>query len=105
MSTDDPTNNPIDPKGCYKENADFVSRRIADETILVPIRSRMADLDHIYSLNETASRIWELMDGKRTLGEVVDILVREYDTTRSIARADLEALIRQLMAVGAVQEV
>jgi hypothetical protein len=105
VTDDDPTRHRVDLQSRYKENADFVFRRIADETILVPIRSNLADLDCIYSLNETASRVWELLDGQRTLGELVDIVVQEFDTTHSEARADLEELIRQLTAVGAIQEV
>ena len=49
----------------YKKSDSIVSRRIADEFILVSIRQNVGDLESIYTLNETAARIWELIDGKR----------------------------------------
>ena len=46
---------------CFKKDPNMVSRKIADEVILVPIRQNVGDLESIYTLNEVATRIWELM--------------------------------------------
>ena len=48
----------------YKKSDSIVSRKIADEFILVPIRQNVGDMESIYALNETSARIWELIDGK-----------------------------------------
>ena len=44
----------------------------------------------IRMLNPTGSRIWELADGSRTVDEIVEILVAEYDV--DAARAQQKAL-------------
>src|SRR5947209_15090125 len=62
----------------YARDPDFVSRRIADEVIVLPIRKNLGDLESIYTLNEVGARIWELLDGRRTLREIRDGIAREY---------------------------
>ena len=88
----------------YARDVDFVFRRIAEEIILVPVRRNMGDLESIYSLNETAARVWELLDGRRTVGDVLDTLVGEFEVASKTARQDLEALLAHLGEIGAVHE-
>ena len=52
---------------CFQKDPNIVSRKIADEVILVPIRHNVGDLESIYTLNEVGARIWELVDGQRKL--------------------------------------
>ena len=56
----------------YQRDSNVVYREIAEERILVPIRKQVADMACIYVLNETGARIWELMDGQRSLAEIRD---------------------------------
>jgi len=51
----------------YQKNEDLIARQIGDEVILVPIRKESGDLDNIYTLNEVAAFIWNLLDGRTTL--------------------------------------
>lgn len=87
----------------FVRDPDFVFRRIADEVILVPVRRNMGDLESIYSLNETAARVWELFDGQRTLGDILDVLVAEFEVAPDTAEADLRSLLGQLTEAGAIQ--
>jgi hypothetical protein len=86
----------------YRKNDSIVFRKIGDEFVLVPIRKNVGDLDSIYTLNETAARIWELIDGNRSLREIKLAMVREYDVTPAEAEEDLVEHLRQLEAVKAV---
>jgi len=79
----------------YARDPDFVSRRIADEVIVLPIRKNLGDLESIYTLNEVGARIWELLDGRRTLREIRDVIVQE-------ATVDLETFVEHLTAIGAL---
>ena len=65
----------------YAKDPNMVFRDIEGEMILVPIRRRTADLESIYTLNETGARIWELLDGQHTLREIRDTIVQEYEVT------------------------
>ena len=83
----------------------LVFRRIAEEVILVPIRKRAADIDKMYSINETGARIWELMDGKNTLEEIAKRISQEYDVEESVVKEDILELTNKLISIDAVEEV
>ena len=82
------------------KNSAVVSRTIRDQVILVPIRKRAGDLESIYTLNETAARIWELINGERTVGEILNTLCEEYDVTPETATEELNNLISLLKGIG-----
>jgi len=88
----------------YQRSLDIVSRKIADEMILVPIRRRVGDLDSLYTLNEVAARIWELINGRRRVGEIRDLIVSEFEVSQGQAEDDLLTLLQQLSEIGAVTE-
>src|SRR5207245_11174346 len=69
----------------YARDPDFVSRRIADEVLVLPIRKNLGDLESIYTLTEVRARIWDLLDGRRTLREIRDVIVGEYQVTDQAA--------------------
>ena len=51
------------------------------------------------------SRIWELIDGDRSLQELRDAIVAEFEVSETEAQEDLALLIEQLKEIGAIQEV
>lgn len=56
------------------------------------------DMDHggYYSLNEVASKIWELCDGTRSVAQIIDILAGEYDAAKEALTEDVVELVEQL---------
>jgi hypothetical protein len=89
----------------YQKDPSMVSREVAGEMILVPIRQNVGDLESIYTLNETAARIWALIDGQRSMREIRDQIVEEFDVGEDEAQRDLIELLGQLEAIGAVERV
>lgn len=53
-------------------------------------------------LNEVGARIWALADG-RTFGEILDVLVNEYDVERNQLRSDAEAFLIELQGRGLLE--
>lgn len=88
----------------YKKTDSIVSRKIADELILVPIRQNVGDLESIYTLNETAGRIWELIDGKISVREIRERIVEEFEVTSEEAEKDLVEHLQQLQGIKAIIE-
>ncbi len=88
----------------FRKDSSMVSRKIADEFILVPIRRKLGEVEALYTLNEVGGRIWELLDGQRSLRVLRDSLVEEFDVSETQAQADLTELIEQLQGIGAIQE-
>ncbi len=64
---------------CFFKEDNCVTREIAGETIIVPIKGRVGDLDSIYTLNEVGTLIWQLIDGQKNIGQIVQSVRQTYD--------------------------
>ena len=53
-------------------------------------------------LNEVGARIWELADG-RTLGQILDVLMNEYEVEYTQLRVDAEAFLSELQGRGLLE--
>ena len=83
----------------------FVTRQIADETLIVPIAGRVADLDSIYVLNEVASRIWELVRSPTTVDRIAEVVASEFDVSPERAAEDVAEFLESLGARELIQHV
>lgn len=89
----------------YVKDPAFVYREIAGEAILVPIRRSVADMESVYTLDSVAADIWKLIDGDRTLSDILDVLLSEYDVDAAVLSRDLDEFVEQLEAIGAIRVV
>src|SRR5438046_1663707 len=83
-------------KRVFRHRGEFALRQVGNESILVPIRNRVGDLDSVFTLNAVASRVWEGLDGLRPVDSIVETVCEEYDVTTEAARADIDELIHGL---------
>jgi hypothetical protein len=88
----------------YKKSDAVVSRKIGDEFILVPIRQDVGDLESIYTLNETAALIWELIDGETQVSKIKEKIVEEFEVEPEDAEKDLIAHLQQLEGIKAIMK-
>jgi len=89
----------------YKKNEDIVSREIDNEIILMPIYKTNKDINEMYTLNETAGKMWNLMDGEKTLEKVVDTLQTHYkNVTRETLKCDLEEFVKDMKKIKAIKQ-
>ncbi len=56
-----------------------------------------------YSLDGTGARVWKLLEAPRTLAEICDLLVAEYEVDRAACEADIREMIEHLAAEGLVE--
>ena len=88
----------------YLHQKDIVSRKIAGETILVPIRGNLADMQYIFTLNKVGAFIWDLLDGERKLSDLLEMILERFETDRIEAEKDLLEFIGQVEEKGLVSE-
>lgn len=88
---------------CYVKDDSIVFRKIAEEFILVPIKKKADEIDSIYNMNEVAGRIWELIDGQKSLSDIKNIIIEEFEVSPEVAEKDLIEFINQLEHIGAVR--
>jgi len=87
----------------YTRSNDIVTRKVAGETILVPIHQKASDMENIYILNEVGSRMWELLDGKRNIVDIGGILVKEFEAAPAEIEKDLINFFSSLKKVSLVK--
>jgi len=74
----------------------IVPRKTGDEYVLVPVSNNIADMDSVYTLNETGAFIWEKLDGKSTLAEIISCMQTEFDVDAEIAKKDILAFVAEM---------
>ena len=80
-----------------------VSRVVAGETLIVPVRSKVGDLASIYSFNGTGTLIWKLLESPKTVSEIATVVAREYEVEPAQAERDVTSFVEEMKAVGLVE--
>jgi hypothetical protein len=88
----------------WKRNPDVVERRIGDEMILVPIGRDIVEQRCLFTLNETASFIWNALEIPGTAADVQHALVEAFDVTPDRARKDVDRFMAELAGAGCIVE-
>ncbi len=74
---------------------EVMARQVGDETVILDLAS-----GNYYGLDAVGARIWHLLGEGKTLAQVCDCLVQEYDAPRATLEADTQRLIGELAAKG-----
>jgi hypothetical protein len=89
----------VDRQGVYVVSSDVVARNIEGEIIIVPLVGGIGDLeDDLFSLNETGKAIWDKLDGRRSLHDVINELSAEYQAGEGEIERDVMGLVQELVA-------
>jgi hypothetical protein len=89
----------------YQRTEDFVARTIAGETVLVPVRRQIGDLESIYTLNEVATFIWNRLTEAATVADVFLALEQAFAGEPAEMREDLDEFVAKLLDLGAIKPV
>jgi len=88
----------------YRQTDNIVTRKVMDETLLVPISGDIASMDEIYTLNDTGTFIWQALDGTSSLAKIKEQLAKSFDAESSVVETDLLEIIGELAEAGLVAE-
>ena len=86
----------------YVRNSRVVSREVAGETLVVPIRGGVGDLDAIFSFNPLGSDLWALLQNATSIEEMTAWVVERFDVTSNQATVDVEAFVSELCRSGLI---
>jgi hypothetical protein len=80
-------NDHLQPRG------DEVAAKVIDgEAIIINLANGI-----YYSMDKVGGFIWEMIEEKRTLGEIIAATVARYDVSREQAQAEIEALVDEIL--------
>jgi hypothetical protein len=80
----------------YRKSENVVTRRIAEQTILVPVTANVAELDSFYMLNDLGTRVWELIDREKNLDQIVETITGEYEVGSEEAMSSVVEFLNSL---------
>jgi hypothetical protein len=80
-----------------RPNPEVIAKRLDQATVLVDIST-----SRIFELNETGTRIWELLGQGLNVEQIVQHLVSEFEVEDSQAAEELKTLLSQLRDQGLV---
>jgi len=75
-----------------------VSRELDGEVVILSLRTGM-----YYGLDSVGARIWQLIQEPRTVNEVCDAILEEYEVEPDQCEHDLLALLQELAAEGLIE--
>ena len=76
----------------YARCPDVIEREVDGEAVLLDLKTGI-----YYSLNEVGSEVWKLIDGKRSVREVAQWVVENYEIDRLTAEKDVKELLEDLL--------
>lgn len=89
----------IAPDTVLARGRDHVEAEMAGQTVMMSVAR-----GNYYALEGSARRIWELLAEPRRAGEIVEILVSEYDVDRETCARETMAFLTTLLAEGLLRE-
>jgi hypothetical protein len=80
----------------------FVTRRIAGETLILPVTGHVANLDSIYVMNDVGTRIWDLLEAPTPVEYIAETLSREFEVSPESAIDDVAEFLNVLRERGLI---
>jgi hypothetical protein len=78
-------------------HAQVAARIIDDQAVVV-----LADSGEVNVFNAVGTRIWELIDGSRTIQQIADTIHSEYEVTAEEALRDVQEFTQKLLEAKAI---
>lgn len=80
------------------QNPDTPARTIEGEAIVITPHDST-----LHTLNETATFIWDRADGTRTLADIAEEMLGEFEVDESTLKADALAFVEEAVEKGLMQ--
>ena len=77
----------------------FVARQVGNELIIVPLAGNVAQMNALFTLNETGKFIWENISAESSLDNLVDAMTGEFEIDRETAQRDIEMFLNKLKSI------
>ena len=76
------------------------SRVIEGEAVILSLDTKV-----LRGLNPVGSRVWELIDGQRSVEEIAGLIVKEFEVECTQADEDVRGFVQELLDKGLVTRV
>lgn len=84
----------------YRAIPEALVATLSDGAVLLNLQTK-----RYFSLNETGTRIWELVQETREEAEIAAVMITEYVVEEAVARAEVRRILGELIEARLIEEV
>ena len=81
-----------------KQASEQIASNVGEEIVILNFKSGT-----YYGLNELGARIWHLIQDSKTVSEIYETVLAEYDVEPERCKHDVEQLLQQLLKEGLIE--
>lgn len=81
----------------------FILRQVLDIYAVIGVGSEAYMPNRIMSVNETGAFLWRMLENGAEKQELIDALLREYDTDPQTAEKDVDAFLKEMQDKGLIE--
>jgi len=74
----------------------FVTRTVGNELVIVPLSVNVAQMNKLFTLNETGKFIWESSDELTDPDSMATLIAENFEVDKEIALKDIEIFLAQV---------
>lgn len=91
-------------KTIFSHSKSIVTTRTGNEYVLVPIANNIADMNSMYTLNESGAFIWEHINGENSVEDIINEMMKEYEVDNETASNDVFSFIGDMRSYLIISE-
>lgn len=80
----------------YDLKKQFVAREVGDELVIVPLSGNVAQMNELFTLNETAKFLWENMAADSSVSSLSNAMIEVFDIDLETATRDVEGFLLKM---------
>lgn len=82
----------------------FIMKKLGDEYMIIPLNGTSVNMTKTFNINETAAHIYMGLENNKSIEEITNSMVEEYDVKREEAKADIIEFVNILKNKGIYYE-
>ena len=82
----------------------YILREVLDVAVIIGVGSENYTPNEIMSLNETGALLWHCLEKGAEKQELVDAILKEYDTDAVTAQKDVDTFLARLREKALIEE-
>ena len=83
----------------FQLKSKFVTREVGNELIVVPLSANVAQMNELFTLNETAKVIWENLNEGTDMSALIQTITDTFDIDRHTAEKDIAVFLQTFEAM------
>ena len=87
-----------------KIRKEFVLREIAGDYVIIPTGKTTLTSNGLITVNEVGAALWKMLQSEKSLDDLVQGILDEYDVEESVAREDIQEFLDTLSKNGILDE-